>query len=370
MSDSPLLATGFGRVTRELTTRLAREPGIELACLAWGYEGWPYSREQLPFALYPSNVATNGQDNFGSVIDEFRPDIVITLGEIWALEWLHVHPARPRFKWVGYFPLDGGPFYPPWERVLKDVDELVAMSEFGRQVFRDGLRSRTVHVIPHGVNADVFRPLPERDRLKSHQRFDGKFVIGCVARNQSRKQIPALVQAAALLRQKIENIHLYLHMDPCDVGYDLVTLLHRYGLAGHADVSNPGFSVRNALEDAQLNRLYNLFDVTVLPSSGEGFGLPIIESMAAGVPVVATDCSACSELVRGRGELVRVSAKVIEGVNLLERAVIDVEDLVARLEKLYRQPQIVRQHSEAGLAFARGLTWQSLVPRWLELLQP
>jgi glycosyltransferase involved in cell wall biosynthesis len=53
--------------------------------------------------------------------------------------------------------------------------------------------------------------------------------------------------------------------------------------------------------DDQLRRLDNVFKATVLPGVGEGFGLPIIESLAAGVPVVATDCSACSALVRGRG---------------------------------------------------------------------
>jgi glycosyltransferase involved in cell wall biosynthesis len=156
-------------------------------------------------------------------------------------------------------------------------------------------------------------------------------------------------------------------MNPCDVGYDLVTLLRRYGLEGRADVTGPNFSLDQALSDEQLNRLYNLFDVTVLPSSGEGFGLPIIESLAAGVPVVATDCSACSELVRGRGELVRLLTTVTMGVNLIEHAVIDVEDLAGRIEKLYRDPGLVRQYSAAGRAFAESLSWDELMPQWLQL---
>src|SRR5439155_9111745 len=169
-------------------------------------------------------------------------------------------------------------------------------------------------------------------------------------------------------REQIDNLHLYLHMDPCDIGYDIVTLLRRYGLEGKADVSVPNFSLSQPLTDEQLNRLYNLFDVTVLPSTGEGFGLPIIESFAAGVPVVATDCSACSELVRGRGELVRILTTVTVGANLIEHAVIDVEHLAACIEKLYRNSGLGRQYAEAGLAFARSLSWESLVPKWLELI--
>ena len=178
----------------------------------------------------------------------------------------------------------------------------------------------------------------------------------------------ALVKAFASLCATIDNLHLYLHMDPCDVGYDIVTLLRRYRLEGHADVSGPDFSLRQALEDEQLNRLYNLFDLTVLASMGEGFGLPILESFAAGVPVVATDYSACSELVRGRGELVRILTTTTVGANLIEHAVIDVEDLAASIEKLYRNPDLCRQYAEAGLAFARSLSRDALMPQWLQLI--
>jgi glycosyltransferase involved in cell wall biosynthesis len=335
LGSSPLVASGFGRVTREITTRLAKVPGMEVACIG---------RSE-------SHVLS------------------ITLGEIWMLDWLPALPVRRQFKWIGYFPLDGGPFYPPWEPMLKDVDELVAMSEFGRQVFQQGVQSRRIHLIHHGVDTSVFRPLPEGERLKSHKRFQGKFVVGCVARNQPRKNIPALVKAFASLSSKIENLHLYLHMNPCDVGYDIVTLLRRHRLEGKADVNGPDFSLHQALEDEQLNRLYNLFDVMALPSTGEGFGLPILESMAAGVPVVATDYSACPELLRGRGELIRILTTVAAGTNLIEHAVIDVDDLAVCIEKLYRNPALAKQHSEAGLAFAQTLTWDSLMPKWLELIQ-
>jgi glycosyltransferase involved in cell wall biosynthesis len=369
LSDSPLLATGFGRVTAEVLRRLAVVPGVEVACLGLGYDGWPFSADHFPARIYPSPAGGRGEEAFGRVIEEFRPDVVITLAEIWRIDWLLAHPARGLFRWIAYLPLDGGPFYPPWEPMIKNADEVVAMSDFGQEVFRTGVPSKHIHRIYHGVNSAVFRPLPEREQLKSHERFRGKFVVGCVARNQPRKNIPALVKAFAMLSGRIGNMHLLLHMNACDVGYDIVTLLRRYRLEGHADVSGPDVTLDQPLPDDQLNRLYNLFDVTVLPSGGEGFGLPILESLAAGVPVVATDYSACPELVRGRGELVRPAAMLTVGVNLIEHAVIDVEDLSRKIEKLYRDSGLRRRYGEAGRAFAEGLSWDALIPEWVKVIR-
>lgn len=369
LSDSPLLATGFGRVTRALVSRFSRIPDLDVACLGIGYDGWPFDAATFPARIYPAAADSHGQDTFERVIHEFKPDVVITLAELWMIDWLPKHPCRPRFKWIAYVPLDAPPFYPPWESLLRDMDEVVAMSDFGRGVFQSGMPSRRIHRIYHGVDTSVFKPLQERAALKDHERFRGKFVVGCVARNQPRKNIPALVQAFALIAKDIKSLHLFLHMNPSDVGYDIVTLLRRHRLEGRADVSSPDLSLAQALEDAALNRLYNLFDVMALPSMGEGFGLPLIESMAAGVPVMATDCSACTELVSGRGELIRPITTMTMGTNLIEQAIINVDELARQIGVLYREPERIRQYSEAGLKFARTLDWEALVPEWLEVIR-
>ena len=153
------------------------------------------------------------------------------------------------------------------------------------------------------------------------------------------------------------------------IGNGVTTIAPAPPARGESRRERAGLQSDQSLSDEQLNRLYNLFDVTVLPSTGEGFGLPIIESLAAGVPVVATDCSACSELVRGRGELVRVLTTVTVGTNLIEHAVIDVEDLARCIEKLYRNPKLAKQYSDTGLAFARSLNWESLTALWLQLIR-
>jgi len=73
-------------------------------------------------------------------------------------------------------------------------------------------------------------------------------------------------------------------------------------------------------------------------------------------------------LLQGRGELVRILGTIPAGSNLIEHAVLDVEDLARCIERLYRSADLAGQHSKAGLAFARALTWDGLVAQWLKLI--
>ena len=141
LSESPLLATGFGRATREITRRLAQCAGIELACCGWSYDGFPYESHQFPLRIYPAASGSFGQDTFERAVNHFRPHVVISLAEIWMVQWLASHPTRGQFKWLAYFPIDSGPLYPPWEGMLMSVDEIVVVSQFGVEVLKAGIPS-------------------------------------------------------------------------------------------------------------------------------------------------------------------------------------------------------------------------------------
>ena len=129
----------------------------------------------------------------------------------------------------------------------------------------------------------------------------GKFVIGCVARNQPRKNPDRLIKTFDLVRQKIPNAVLLLHMDPNDPAAPLSipNLVRRYNLENK--VFFTGMTAFHAFDWEQMNEVYNLMDVHFLPTSGEGFGIPIIEAMSAEVPSVATSYTTTSELLEETG---------------------------------------------------------------------
>lgn len=359
MSDSPAFRTGFGTVTREVLRRIAALGRYEVGCVGWGYDGWPYDRAEIPYDLYPSNPSTMGRDTLPRVLERFRPDVLVTLGDVWMVEWIAEIADRRGCRFLPYFPIDGGPLYPPWRAFMEAMDGRVTCSRFAQRLVEDAMPGIGVDMIYHGVDTGVFRPL---DRPRPAE-LEGRFVVGCTARNQPRKNLPVLIEAFARFSEDKDDAILYLHSDPDDVGWDLLDLLRRHRVFDRTCISKSA-SPTNGVSSAKLNEIYNLFDVMVLPTAGEGFGLPIVEAMAAGVPVMATEHSACIELVGGRGELISVKGLMTAGRHNVDYAVPDIDDLVHKLGELHRRPELRWRHRRAGLDFARTLGWGPIVEQW------
>ncbi len=366
MSDPPTFFTGFGTVTREILTRLVHTNRYQIACLGWGYDGWPYNRQQIPFDIYPSYNPNLNRDILLRVLEEYQPNILITLGDIWMVDWIADLPNRSKFKFLPYFPIDGEPLYPPWSKFIRDADVAVTYSKFAQRLVQKSLPDITPELIYHGVDTHVFRPL-KKEEYQRPAELKNKFIVGCVARNQPSKNLPALIKAFARFCEDKANAVLYLHTNPDDIGWDILDLLRRYKVFNRTCISKSA-SIQKGLDKGKLNEIYNLFDVMVLPTAGEGFGLPILEAMAAGVPVIATDYSSCVELLDGRGELIKVKEFLTAGRHNIEYAIPDIEDLVAKLDLLFTRSDLREKHSKAGLEFARTLGWDEIVKSWDSLL--
>jgi len=368
ISQSPTLLTGFGHVTREVLCRLARLPGFTVAAVAWEYSGWPYDRKWIPFDLYPSTGAAHGSDTLERAIAEFRPNIVVGFGDLWMIEYLSNFRLPPSCRLVVHYPLDGEPFPKAAQRLVCAADVAVCVADYGAEHTRAICPNASVERIYHGVDRRVFRPLGPKEEVKERRGLGGKFVIGCVARNQPRKGFPILIEAFSRFAAGHDDAMLYLHTDPNDVGWDIMDLLNRHGVASRTCVSRFA-AVVNGYDGRTMNEIYNLFDVMALPTAGEGFGLPILESMAAGTPVIVTDFSAAAELVRGRGELIKVREKVTVGRYNVQQAVPDMDDLVSCMERVYASRRLRARHRRAGLAFARELDWKNIMPQWKQLFE-
>lgn len=144
--------------------------------------------------------------------------------------------------------------------------------------------SAPIEYLPHGIDTEVFHKLDsvERRLARISLNFEPKdFVVGTVMTNQPRKDWALAGAIAFNLRQQIPNLKLWWHVDRQEAigGWSLPAIINDFALNDIVHVTIGG-------TDDDMCRRYNACDVTMLPSNGEGFGYPILESQACGVPCV------------------------------------------------------------------------------------
>jgi glycosyltransferase involved in cell wall biosynthesis len=190
-----------------------------------------------------------------------------------------------------------------------------------------------------------------------------------VARNQPRKGLPILIEAFARFAERHRAVMLHLHTNPWDPeGWMLKELLRRHGIENRTSFTGAMLNFER-VADSQMRDIYRSFDLFVLPTMSEGFGLPILEAMACGIPVVATEGSAVSELLEGRGELIPVRTSVTVPPHCFEVSLADPEALLETLERLYTAPRLREDYGRRGRAFAEKMTWDASAQNWRTLLE-
>ena len=198
------------------------------------------------------------------------------------------------------FPLE--PFS-AWQRPLlqeafRSVKGVYAVSSSAMRHFLDLYRGMLapqtrLAVIPNGVDTDAFIVSPERRQLARLQLGlpPDALVIGCVARLSAQKRPQALLAMFLRLRREFPQLYLVL----AGTG-PLEAMLREQVLAAglQARVLLTGFQQRIEL-------LMPAFDLHLLLSKNEGFGIATIEAMACGVPAVGTDVPGTSDILHGSG---------------------------------------------------------------------
>jgi glycosyltransferase involved in cell wall biosynthesis len=310
-----------------------------------------------------------------------RPDVLVILDDIYALTYMLRPQIRDEVRragipWVYYYPVEsargGGQLPPEMVRVLRAADLPVAMSHYGQQV---GLANGvSAAYIPHGVDTSLFEPAPQKRAAKQALGYQQHFVILSDARNQPRKLLPRTLEIFRRFAADKDDVLLHLHCDPQDpmarlpiYRYDLRSDIDFLGLTDRARVTRD-MSMRAGLAVEQLAKLYQAADVHLLTSWGEGFGLPTLQAAASGVVPLAVAYSASRELVLDHGEAVAVRAFLCDRLGRYY-ALMDIDDAVVRLERLYRDPTLLAAKARCARAFALKYDWQDVVFAWHDLLQ-
>jgi glycosyltransferase involved in cell wall biosynthesis len=305
LGNVPWAPSGYGEQAALFLPRL-RDLGHELAVAAnYGLNGTRL--EWNGMTVYPSD---NDWGNHHAVTyaKHFEADLILVLHDAWVLrvgEWAEGPPVA---IWA---PVDHDPIPPPVLATLSHPRvRPIAMSRFGeKQIEQFGIDAPYV---PHGVDTSVFAPHPDwRDAVRDELDIPrDAFLVGMVAANQGnpmqpRKGWPNAFKAFARFAKDHDDAYLYCHTKPDVVngqGMDLNILAASTGMHERISFANQE-QMTLGMSNRVLAATYSAFDVLLNPSWGEGFGIPILEAQACGVPVIVSDHSAMTELC-GSGWLV------------------------------------------------------------------
>jgi glycosyltransferase involved in cell wall biosynthesis len=215
---------------------------------------------------------------------------------------------------------------------------VIAISESGKAEIGDllGVPDSRIDVAVPGVRPD-FRPLPP-DRVADIRRqlqLPERYIL-YVGTLEPRKNLATLLRAYARLPRR-SAVKLVLVGSRGWRAGAIFALIEELGL--EQDVITPGY-----VTGENLPMWYNPAEMFVYPSVYEGFGLPLLEAMACGVPVIASDTTSLPEAV-GPGGLLLPPA--------------DVDAWAGALSDLLDDPTARAAQSERGLKWAAGFTWEN-----------
>ncbi len=194
-----------------------------------------------------------------------------------------------------------------------------------------------VDVVPCGVDDD-FRPIEDKGLLDGFRSKRGlpRQMILFVGTIEPRKNLTTLLRSYALLRQRIQAPPLVIGGPKGWHHEEVFTQAQELSL--QEQVLFPGYIPRE-----ELPLWYNAADLFIYPSLYEGFGLPPLEAMACGTPVVTSNTSSLPEVVNDAGILVNPDG---------------VEEMAGAMQRLLSDAELRAEMTTRGLSRARTFSWR------------
>lgn len=395
VNESSFLHTGYAVYGNEVLSRLHNTGKYEVAELGcYGKRDDPRAftmpwkhffnipEDGSPaMAEYEGNITSQfGALSFEKTCLEFCPDIVFDIRDAWYFTHQEHSPFRPYYNWALMPTVDSAPQDEAWLSMYMNADGVFAYTKWGYEVLKTEANGliKLKGVASPGVNHKTeFVPVLNKKEHKSKAGLrDDILIIGTIMRNQKRKQYPDLIEAFAKFIEKAptsiaKRTFLYLHTGYPDIGWDLPRLLKIFGVANkvlftymcrNCGISFPQFysdarcvcpkchtanvtlpDTKVAVSRKMMGEIINLFDVYVQYAICGGFEMPIVEAAGCGIPVMATDYSAMSDVIRQiKGTPLKIGGLFCEAETGCYRSWADQSDLVDKLIQFFSLPETMR----------------------------
>jgi glycosyltransferase involved in cell wall biosynthesis len=371
----PHIATGYGRQGAHLV-RILKELGVEVYLYPLVGIGDEHDIAGPWGTVRAAAVCDRDGDSLAALAvakRELKCDYVLWLYDVWQIPGQLGRMCEGLIPWL---PLDG--LCHRWFSALinyrlQGAVRVLTMSKFAEKEMLTKCGMDTWYV-PHCIDTAVYRPLESSARADLRHKWgmpQNGWIMGYVANNSGdRKQIPRAIKIFRYLRDihGIKDAYFYIHTNPQPRPGNAFSFEALVSAYGGSQVIIP--DKRYQWTDADMNEIYNCFDVYFSSSAGEGFGVPALEAQAAGVPCVLADNSAQTELT-GPGIAVSCNDDYVSmaATHHLVWKIIDISAAVDALHTAYSQWRYDDAIKLAARAFATQYDLSTVKDQWSDILR-
>lgn len=382
VGDFPV-PTGFGIVSKNLISTFRKHYDVHV--IGVNYFG-DYDPLIEGLKVYPASAGGGeiyGFDKFLKLLTQLQPAVCFVLNDIWIamdynkqiVEYNKMFPDN-KTQFVLYTPIDAENIKRDFIDQVTEFDHIVTYTEFGKEQLLIGGMSKKIHVIPHGVDLTKFRRMDKQSVKKAMKMGANDFIVLNVSRNQPRKRLDMFffIFAEWVKRYNLpENVRTYYHGALQDYGIDILQWCEYLGIKNRLAISRPDLTPTNGLTDEQMNMVYNSADVFFTTTAAEGWGLPVAEAMAVGVPCVLPAHSALKEWPEGNAlyaDCYPFPSLTDRGLNTIHHLT-EVDSAIEALHKLYTDAQLRQQLGEASYKHMQNpkFNWEVIAKQFMEIIK-
>jgi len=364
ISRYPQIKKGYGITFNEIYQTGVLQSVFEMHHLAWHYHEPesvdngvhfypdhpkkprdPLRLRELLYRLKPDNILLHADLHF---FLRYIKELQLWQGPVTG--WFTVDYERNR---------NPAPLFP----IIQRCQRILGLADFGLNQIKKDYQG-PLSKVPLGVNHRDFFPVDKatQQRLRTQLGLPtDAFLLVLVANNFWRKGLEYAILAMAYFNQRYPELakstYLYMHTEANDLILEQISSL---GLQNQVFVSKQFDPYKNPLSVTQLSRLYQASDAFFLTTLGEGFGMPLLEAQACGLPIIVSDNSVIREVAGDAALYIRcpgwISGQNADRVVWMHSP--DPEHAAEQIYYLRQNPQVQAELRQAGLRQSRSRTWE------------
>ena len=236
---------------------------------------------------------------------------------------------------------------------LSHAKIIIAVSEFTKREMVEFYKAdaEKIKVVYNGFNGQLYRPISDREKIKQVlNKYDIKTpYIFYAGRLEKKKNTAKLVEAYAKMRQKFRGIkHELVLVGNAGLGFDEVKyVINEFDL-------DENVIITGWVPEADMPYIYNGASLFIFPSFYEGFGIPLLEAMACGVPVAASNIVSISEIAKDSVLLFDPESK---------------DDIAEKMAKILLDKQLAGELIDSGFARIKDFSLAKCAQETLSLME-